>query len=173
MSKPGRKSLYETNVKSRFNDIECWAKNGATERQIAKNLGIGYSTFNEYKSKKLELKELLKKARLDIVTELRGALIKKALGYYYDEKKVITAYIKLPDYITHALKKAGIDFIETEKAELIKTEITTKRVVEDVAAINLALKNYDRENWSNDWQTYELRKREIDIRETQIKNNEW
>jgi hypothetical protein len=43
----------------------------------------------------------------------------------------------------------------------------------DVAAINLALKNFDRENWANDPQALELHKRELRLKEKQIKNNDW
>ena len=42
-----------------------------------------------------------------------------------------------------------------------------------MAAINLALKNYDKDNWSNDPQMLELRKKEIELRERQIEQNEW
>ena len=49
MSKTGRKSVYNTNIKSYFQDISVWTRNGVAERSMAKALGILYSTFNKYK----------------------------------------------------------------------------------------------------------------------------
>lgn len=43
----------------------------------------------------------------------------------------------------------------------------------DVASINLLLKNYDKENWSNDPQSLDLRRKELELREKQIENNSW
>ena len=63
MAKRGRKSAYEITIKPRFCDISEWLKSGATEKQIANNLGISYSTFNKYKAEKKEFAEVLKKGR--------------------------------------------------------------------------------------------------------------
>jgi hypothetical protein len=43
----------------------------------------------------------------------------------------------------------------------------------DVAALNLLLKNYDKDHWSNDPQMLELRKKELELKEKQIESNEW
>lgn len=59
MTKRGRKSVYDEKIKPRFDDIAKWVKRGTTERSIAENLGIAYSTFNKYKVEKTELAELL------------------------------------------------------------------------------------------------------------------
>lgn len=173
MAKAGRSNLYESLVKPRFDEIVKWGKNGATERQIAKNLGIAYSTFNDYKSKHPELTELIKNARPEIVEELRSALIRKAMGYEYEEKKVVTTRVELPDEMRAILLDAGMDVKTLEEAKLIRTEITTKREPEDVAAINLALKNYDKQNWSNDPQSLELKKRELALKEKAYEDGNW
>ena len=69
MKKRGRKSAYETQIKPRFSDISDWLKSGATDKQIAFNLGIAYSTFNKYKSEKTEFAEFLKMGRQALVIE--------------------------------------------------------------------------------------------------------
>lgn len=156
MAKTGRKSAYEEKIKSRFSDIEKWLKGGATERQVANALGVAYSTFNKYKVEKEEFSELLKSVdRSEIILDLRSALLKKALGYTYEEKK---QYIK-KDLIT------GHD--------IQYTEIITKPAHPDVAAINLALKNYDKENWSNDPQMIELKKQELELRKQIAEEKAW
>ena len=169
----GRKPRYETYVQPRLNDVEKWAAAGATEEQIAKNLGIGLSTFAWYKNHHPELLMALKKGRQDVVNELRGALIKRALGYEYDEVKVVTNNIELPDWVVDELESAGVDSERIQRVRLVRTETTRKRVLEDVAALNLALKNYDRDNWANDPQQLELKKRELALKEKMYKDNAW
>lgn len=156
MAKTGRKSAYEEKIKSRFKDIEKWLKGGATEKQIAAALGVGESTWFRYKAEKQEFQEFIKTVdRSEIVLDLRSALLKKAMGYTYEEKK---QYIK-EDILTGKKYKY--------------TEITTKMQHPDVAAINLALKNYDKENWANDPQMMDLKKQELELRKQMAEANQW
>ena len=71
----------------------------------------------------------------------------------------------------------GFEYTETriteEAGKVTKTEIITKYYPPDVAALNLALKNYDRDNWANDPQMIEIRKRELDLQEKKIEMGEW
>ena len=46
-----------------------------------------------------------------------------------------------------------------------------KQMPPDVAALNLALKNYDKDNWANDPQMLEIRKRELKIMEHKAEND--
>lgn len=149
MAKTGRKSAYENRIKPYFTEITEMCKS-MTERQIAEALGVSYSTFLKYKAEKKEFAELLKKGRQNLVAELKGILIKKAKGYTYEEKKVIS-----------------------DSDGYTRKEVTQKYAHPDVASINLLLKNYDEENWSNDPQIIALRKKELELREKQIENNSW
>lgn len=144
-TKRGRKSKWDY-IKENLNKIKKMSSNGATEKQISKVLGVSYSTFNKYKAEKTELQEVLKNGREDLVDQLRGALIKKALGFTYEEKK---QYIKE-------------DKVTGNKTQY--TEITKKESLPDVAAINLSLKNYDTENWANDPAMLSLKKQELELR---------
>ena len=42
---------YDTHVGPRLEEIKAWAGDGMTEEEIAKNFGVAYSTFREYKNK--------------------------------------------------------------------------------------------------------------------------
>lgn len=150
----GRKNKYDSFVKPYLKDIEKWIGEGATEEVVCKKLGIAVSTFNNYKNEKIELMEALKKGKISIVEELRGALIKAAVGFTYEESKT---YMKKDE--------------EGNSAKY--TEITKKVAVPNVAAINLALKNYDKDNWSNDPQTLELRKLELEFRKEMAEKENW
>jgi hypothetical protein len=153
MSKRGRKSLYDTVIKPRINEIKRWLQNGATEKQVCDALGISHDTFYKYKRENAEFCEIIKNSRQNLVDELRGALVKRALGFEYTEKK---HYIKNEDGKT-------IEYIEE----------TTKPALPDVAALNLCLKNYDPDNWANDPQLLKLRRDELELRKQIADSNDW
>lgn len=168
----GRRSLYETHVKPYLDDITEWRKD-LTEAQIAKRLGIGKTAFGNYKKTYVELAEALKKGERDLVSEMRSALVKKALGFHYTETKTITEEVRWSDDLWERLIEAGFTPAEIKRSRLIRTEVSEKYAAPDVAAINLGLKNYDKNNWANDPQTLELKKKELELREKQIENNSW
>ena len=107
MAKTGRKSKYETHIAPHLEQIRTAVKNGATVKEIADALGIAESTLNKYKAEKTELSAAFACGRANIIIDIRAALLKKALGYEYQEKK---QYIR-----------------KDEKGENVTyTEITTK-----------------------------------------------
>jgi len=81
----GRPSKYETHVKPRLLEVAAWARDGLIDEQIAKNLGVAVSTFATYKNKFPELSEALKKGKDVVDIEVENALLKRALGYSYEE----------------------------------------------------------------------------------------
>lgn len=60
--------------------ITGWARDGLSERQISHNMGIAYSTFNEWKKKYSELSEALKKGKEVSDYEVENALYKSAMS---------------------------------------------------------------------------------------------
>ena len=66
--------------------LEGWARDGLTDEQIAKNMGIATSTFYEWKKKEKEFSETLKKGKEVVDFEVENALLKRALGYEYEEE---------------------------------------------------------------------------------------
>lgn len=142
----GRPSKYETHIKPHLEQIKKWAEQGATERQIAKQLGVAYSSFSLYKTKYSELSDLLKsKDMKPLVEDLRSALVKKALGFEYKEKK---------EYIKE----------DPETGNKVKyLEITTKQALPDTTAIFGALNIYDPE-YVRDRKNHELREKDYELR---------
>lgn len=173
MAKRGRKSRWETDIKPNLQLIQEMART-MTEKQIAESFGISYTgAWSLYKQQYPELGESLKKGRQNLVAELRSALIKKAKGYEYTETKETTERVKWPEELYQAMLDAGFTPRQIGEARLVKTEVTHKKMSPDVAAINLALKNYDKENWANDPQQLALKKRELELREKQAEDNAW
>jgi transposase-like protein len=65
--------------------IEGWARDGLTDEQIAHNMGINPSTLYDWKKKHPKISEALKKGKEVVDREVENALLKRALGYEYDE----------------------------------------------------------------------------------------
>lgn len=124
------KSKYETNVKDKLILVEGWARNGLTDEQIAKNLGIAYSTFREYKNKHLALSAALKNGKEVIDFEVENSLLKRALGYKY--KEVTKELVRDP---------------KTKKEELKITKEVIKEVAPDTTAQIFWLKNRKPQEW--------------------------
>ena len=65
--------------------LEGWARDGLTDEQISRNMGIAYSTFREWKKKYLAFSAVLKRTKDVVDREVENALFKRAMGYKYDE----------------------------------------------------------------------------------------
>lgn len=154
MAKPGRKSVYDTNIVHRLEDIKKWRKNGATVIQICDALGVSETTFYKYLNEKEEFAKAFKKeATFELVQDLRGELARLSFKHKLETKK---------QYIRKDLETGH----ETQY-----TEIVTKEIDGDIAAINLLLKNLDKENWSNDPANLELRRQELELRKAIARDN--
>lgn len=82
-SNAGSKSKY----KDTFPTLaEGWAREGLSDAQIAKNLRISVPTFYEYQKKHPEFSKALARGKAPVDIEVVNALLKKALGYDYEEE---------------------------------------------------------------------------------------
>ena len=152
MAKTGRKSKYDTEIKPHIPEIREAVKNGATITEIAQALGIAESTLYKYKAEKKELSDAFARGRANIIIQIRGALLKKALGYEYQEKK---QYVK-----------------KDEDGESVTyTEITTKHQPPSETAGAMLLRNYD-ENWlDKDSVTTQLKQQELELKRMNAEAN--
>lgn len=144
----GRPNLYEKKIEPYLDKITEMALS-MTEEQIAKSLGVAYSTFRKYKNEYIALNDALKKGRAELVMELKSTLIKKARGFNYEERKII--------------KKDGV---------VVREEIYVRASTPDVGAIHLLLKNYD-EDWANEPQALALKREELELQKEKLKLIEW
>lgn len=65
--------------------IEGWARDGLTDKQIAKNMGVAYSTFRDWVKRFPALSAPLKKGKEVVDREVENALLKRAKGFSYTE----------------------------------------------------------------------------------------
>lgn len=104
--------------------LEGWARDGLTDEQIAKNIGINSSTLYDWKKKHSQISEALKRGKEVVDTEVENALLKRALGYEYVEER----------------------FEKSEK-DGEKTIRIVKKVLPDTAAQIFWLKNRRPDKW--------------------------
>lgn len=65
--------------------LEGWARDGLTDDQIAKNIGINRDTLYRWKKAHSDISDALKKGKEVIDRQVENALLKRALGYIYEE----------------------------------------------------------------------------------------
>jgi hypothetical protein len=140
-----RPNKYETQVKPHIDEIRKAVETGATVEEIAKGLKISVSTLHKYKAEKKELSDAFARGREKIVIEIKAALLKKALGFNYEEEKKVGRK-----------DKNGENVVVVEKY--------TRYCVPSETAAAMLLRNYD-ENWrDNDKASAEIKKQEADLR---------
>ncbi|NTU49297.1 MAG: hypothetical protein HGA87_00110 [Desulfobulbaceae bacterium] len=92
--------------------VEMYLREGMTEAQAAKKLGVSVATFETYKNRYLEFLEAIKRGKAPVDFEVENALLKRALGYKVDDIHVsnymgdvtITPIIKVyPPDVTAAI----------------------------------------------------------------------
>lgn len=107
--------------------IEGWARQGLTDEQISKNMSISYSTFREWKKKYSALSAALKKGKTPVDFEVENALLKRAMGFEYEETETI------------------IEEVDGKQRERIKK--IKKVALPETSAIIFWLKNRMPEQW--------------------------
>lgn len=141
----GRPSRYETDIKPHLESIQHAVESGATVEEIAKGLNIAVSTLHKYKAEKKELKDAFARGRKEVVIEIKAALLKKALGFEYNEEKKVARRDK-----------------DGDKVVLLEQYKRYSPPSETAAA--MLLRNYD-ETWrDNDKLSADIKRQETDLR---------
>lgn len=83
MAKVGRKKKYDESFPQQALEL---AEKGLTDKEISKQLGISTTVFYEYKNKIPEFSDALKRGKQPVDNDVENALLKKALGYDYEEQ---------------------------------------------------------------------------------------
>ena len=104
--------------------LEGWARDGLTDEQIATNIGITAKTLYDWKKKYSNICEALKRGKDVVDLQVENALLKRALGYEYEE-----------------VKKKFEGGVMTERT------VTKKEVIPDTTAQIFWLKNRKPDKW--------------------------
>ena len=125
----GRKGVFqEWLTPDGLLQIHGWARHGLTNNQIAKNIGISERAFAQWVSRFDSISATLKKGRAPVDIEVENALLKRALGYDFEE--VVTEIEKLDGGKT--------------REHIRKTK---RHMPPDVAAMIFWLKNRRSDKW--------------------------
>lgn len=75
------------NIEGRLPEIERWCLEGATDADIYTRLGVGKTTFNNWKKQYPKLFELLKTGKSVADQNVENALYQRAIGYSHQDTK--------------------------------------------------------------------------------------
>lgn len=128
--------------------LEGWARDGLTDEQLAKKMGIGTRTLYEWKEKHPQISQALKKGKEVVDIQVENALLKRALGYEYTEEKV-----------------------EISEKDGKKVVQTVKHVAPDTTAQIFWLKNRRPEKWRDKPETPDTKQDETLGRLIEAVNN--
>lgn len=106
--------------------LEGWARDGLTDEQIAGKMGIRRETLYAWQKKYTNISNTLKRGKEVIDLQVENALLKRALGYEYEE--VSEKY---------------------ELGTLTEKKVTKKQVVPDTTAQIFWLKNRRPDKWKD------------------------
>lgn len=123
--KAGRRGKYEDWLdEDSLLKVQGWARDGLSNEQIAHNMGITFQTLYKWQDKYSELREALKKGKEVVDREVENALLKRAMGYEYDE-----------------VTQEPVTDKDTGITEMRVTKRVTKQIAPDVTAQIFWLKN--------------------------------
>lgn len=121
--------FYDDMAKTKYKDdfperAKKYAQKGLTDEQIAHNLGISVNTYYVYQEKYPQFLQAIKAGKAPVDDEVESALLKRALGYEYDEVRT-----------------------ETLTTGNTRQTVISKQVLPDVTAQIFWLKNRRPEDW--------------------------
>lgn len=104
--------------------LEGWAREGLTDEQLAEKMRISVRTLYDWKLRYPQISQALKKGKEIVDIQVENALLKRALGYDYQEERV-----------------------ERSAKDGVKVVQTLKSVPPDVTAQIFWLKNRRPDRW--------------------------
>lgn len=104
--------------------LEGWARDGLTDEQIAKNMGVSYSTLKDWKNKYSAISAALKKGKEVVDYEVENALLSSALEGN-TTAQIFWLKNRRPDKWRDKQKE------ETDKTALDKLDSILKEIKED------------------------------------------
>ena len=159
-----RKSAYDRIIKPNFAKIEQLLQKGFTEKNIAKSIGIAYSTWNKYKAENEEFSELIIKSRQKPVQELIDSMFKSGMGFTHTIKRQQKCKKVLYDPLSGKKVKEVEEMIPYEEEIYIPPNFQAARFL---------ILNWGRElGYSTDPAMLDLKEREFKHKQ-EMDNNSW
>lgn len=140
-----RPSKYDTEIKPYLDEIRKAVEAGATIEEIATAFNLSESTIYKYKKEKTEFSKVFARGRAKVVIDIKAALLKKALGYEYEEEKKIGRKDK-------------------EGESIVLVEKMKRHCPPSETAAAMLLRNYDKEWLDRDTVSTDMKKQELELK---------
>ena len=83
----GRKPLYtQWLTEEGLGQVRIWAEEGNINKEIANKMGINNATLYEWQNRFSEFADAIKKGKKVIDEQVENSLLKRAMGYQYEEE---------------------------------------------------------------------------------------
>lgn len=102
-----------------------WARQGLSNAQLAKNMGVSESAFYDWKSKHKDISEAIQKGKDVVDFEVENALLRRAMG------------------------QEVIEYKEVETEDGTRTEKIVKNMPSDATSMIFWLKNRQPDRWND------------------------
>lgn len=152
MPKRGRKNLYDEVIKPQEKKIKKLLEKGTSEKEIAKALGISYTTWKTHKRNNPSFSTLVRDSRGKAIADLEQAMFKSAIGFTKTVKKAMK--LKTVEY------ENGKRLKETERIEYYEEEVY---VAPSIASAQFLIKNWAKDRYSNNPAELEQKQKEFDF----------
>ena len=149
--KRGRKNKYETVIKPHEQEIRKLIAEGKSEKQIAKYLGVSYTTWKAHKSKISAFSTLIKDSRKGTIEDLEKSMFEMAMGFTKKVKKAMK--LKTIEY------KDGKKVKEEERIEFYEEEIY---IPPSFASAKFLITNWAKDKYSNNPAELDQKKEEFE-----------
>ena len=140
-----RPSRYETEMRPHLDEVRHAVEAGATVEEIAQAFNVHVSTIHAWKARYPEFAAAFARGREKVVIEIKATLLKKALGFEYEEEKRVG-------------KK------DATGESIILVEKYKRYCVPSETAAAMLLRNYDKEWLDRDQATTDMKKQETELR---------
>lgn len=156
----GRKQTAPVIIRENLELIRQAKQAGVTDKRIIECLGVSKSAYYRFWQENEDLWETVKNVRPQMIDELKAEIENKSfITEMKDELKRIAK--------KHTLKtRKKYEKVDKETGHMTEyTEVTEKEVDGNWGVLNFLLLNLERGKWSDNWQNYELKKQELELRE--------
>lgn len=109
----------ELDMPSKLESITGWAKQGSTNEEMAKMLGVSLAVLYEWKKKYPEFKEAIKKGQMVADGELLNSAFQQSTGFKYREQQgfKVKAWESILDPATGIEKLVQVEHVEVVEVE--------------------------------------------------------
>lgn len=145
-------------IQSKLKLIESMVESGYKEKDIAAEIGIGYSTWKKYKATENVLKATIEKAKDKRLKKVEDSLYKCATGYSY--------YEDVPTKVKEEV------LADDGKIILMKESVNISTVKKyrgpELQAIKYFLNNRNKKDWKEDPNKVEIDKANLKLKKKEV-----